>query len=523
VNEDLSDERSFPNHIARSRLTDGLVAVSFSNICLAGAWFPILYDTDRGYFNKLRVDSPILLALLTNLAALSLLAWIAMRVVRYSQNRLLCFALHAAFFATFLIPLDFCRLYMFKLSGFSVLHGLTRNSGVVLGLAVLAIVFWQHRRIASILAAVVGILSPLALFNLAKIVLLLLGVLHLAQHASVPSPAPLTHHFSGGQRVLWLLFDEFDQRLGLEQSNFILPEFGRFRSESLYATNAFSPADSTRLSIPGLVSGEIVSDVRVRDASDLKLTLAEKRVETNWSNLPSVFKLAHELGVNSAVVGWYHPYDRLFGQYLSYCVWYPLPMFDPATATTFVGSLGRQLACVAGFFNQRRLFIDICENGLSQSLQVVTNTDFGLKFLHLAPPHKPWVYAAAQAKFTVFGSAKPKGYFPNLRLADKDLGLIRRAMEQSGLWDKTWVILTTDHSWRESPRYDGKRDLRVPFLIKAPGSNSSMVYSNRLNTVLTRDLVLAVFRGQISSQQDLPHWLDTHRITETTTHDAEQE
>ena len=83
-------------------------------------------------------------------------------------------------------------------------------------------------------------------------------------------------------------------------------------------------------------------------------------------------------------------------------------------------------------------------------------------------------------------------------------------MEASGQWDKTWVILSADHSWRESKLYDGQRDYRVPYLIKPPGAPVSADYTRPFNTVLTHDLILAILRGEVTNGQNVGPWLDAH-------------
>jgi arylsulfatase A-like enzyme len=83
-------------------------------------------------------------------------------------------------------------------------------------------------------------------------------------------------------------------------------------------------------------------------------------------------------------------------------------------------------------------------------------------------------------------------------------------MEASGQWDKTWVILSADHSWRESKLYDGQRDYRVPYLIKPPGATVSTDYTRPFNTILTHDLILAILRGEVTNGQNLAPWLDAH-------------
>jgi arylsulfatase A-like enzyme len=93
-------------------------------------------------------------------------------------------------------------------------------------------------------------------------------------------------------------------------------------------------------------------------------------------------------------------------------------------------------------------------------------------------------------------------------LADKELGQMRRAMETSGQWDKTWLIISTDHSLGQGSF--GGYDIRVPFIVKPPGANEPITYSPKFNTILTHDLILAVLRGEIASQQELVPWLDEH-------------
>ena len=103
-----------------------------------------------------------------------------------------------------------------------------------------------------------------------------------------------------------------------------------------------------------------------------------------------------------------------------------------------------------------------------------------------------------------------RGYFQNLQLTDKTMGILRRDMEQASQWDRSWVIISSDHWWREARGYDGQLDYRVPFILKAPGKNQPMIYGATLNTVISKDLVLAILRREISTLPEAAAWLDTH-------------
>ena len=513
------------HHLMRQMACDCLVAVSLANLCLVSAWFPTLYDAFGSYFNKLPVTPSTLLALLAEMLCLALLAWCGMRALRCFQGRWPRLVLHLLFLGLLLLPLDFVRVNWLGVADYQVVSFLKRPAvgGGAFLLAGLGI--WQHRLVARALGVLVGILFPLALATITRTLLLLLGVQHLSLQPGQVALAPLVSTHPGQPRVLWLLFDETDQRLSFDQrpAKVKLSEFDRLRGESLFANNAFPPGDNTFVSIPGLISGRRFSNVAVKDVSDLNVTLADSGAVSSLGQQPSVFASAKNLGINSAVVGWYHPYDRLFGAFVSSCSWHPFPAYEPERAATLKETVVKQLDCLTGTLHVRRLQIELCRAMLREALEVVTNNDYGLIFLHLAPPHRPGIYLPDKDHYTPFGMPKVDGYFNNLVLADRWLGTLRRAMEGAGQWDRTWLILSSDHSWRLSRLYDGRRDLRVPFIIKAPGASQPETYSAPLQTVLTHDLILAILRREIINQSSVVPWLKAHQIQKPAPPDEGQE
>jgi hypothetical protein len=242
----------------------------------------------------------------------------------------------------------------------------------------------------------------------------------------------------------------------------------------------------------------------------MMLTIADTGEVVAWSALPSVFASARQLGFNTALVGWYHPYSRLLGQSLNYCAWYPFPPFELVRAPTVGIGLWRQIPRVDLTRDHQRIYIDTCRAMFADSLSLVTNANYGLIFLHLPPPHVPGVFNAASGQWTTAKMPVVSGYFNNLALADRTLGQLRQAMETSGQWDKSWLILSSDHSWPGSRLCDAVRDPRVPFLIKAPGAAGSITCSTPINTSLSHDLVLAILRGNLTNQQQTVAWLEAH-------------
>ena len=97
-------------------------------------------------------------------------------------------------------------------------------------------------------------------------------------------------------------------------------------------------------------------------------------------------------------------------------------------------------------------------------------------------------------------------------LADLTLGQIRKVLESAGLWMKTTIIVSSDHSLRLfNNTYDSRFDKRVPFIFKMAGQSEAAIYEPEFNTVLTFDLVLATLDEHLSTIRDVVNWLDEHR------------
>jgi hypothetical protein len=492
----------------KQKIKDGMVAFTVAVWCFLRPWAHLLFDENR-YFNKLPVTRVELLALAVNISAVALVVWLGIGIWRRCRSRLLSLVLDSLFLALLLIPLDYIRAQFFQLSFTRLGGSLKIPLAIAIVVVILPLLLWKHRLMVRSVAMSICVTFPAALWTMIKIVLICLNVMHLRQCTFVPPLPPLLPVHEGRPRVLWIIFDETDYRLTFEKrpASVALPEFDRLRKESLFADRAYPPGGATLISMPALITGRLLATV-THDDCDLALTLADTGATTDWSGMPSVFSKAHEMGINTALVGWYHPYARLLGGSLNYCSWYPFPAFEQARAATFGASIQEQIADLSGHICIRQHYINTCKNSLRDALSVAGDPTYGLILLHLPPPHDPGVYLPDRNEFTSLGVELPAGYFNNLVLADHELGALRRKMETTGQWDKSWVILSSDHWWRKSETYDGLKDHRVPFLVKSPGVSESTVYSHQFNTVLTHELILAILRGQVTNQAGVAMLLD---------------
>ena len=498
----------------KQKIKDGMVALTMATWCFLRPMSHLLYDGNR-YFDNLPVLPVELLALAVNILGVALLIFLGIGVWRRFRTGVVPLVLDLCFLFLLVFPADFIRSQtMLKqpiLTDTQVV-GLLKQPMVMLCIfVVLMFLIWKHRWVARAVAAAIVVTFPVTLLTLAKILLACCNLMDVNGCPNAVPPPPLLPVREGRPRVVWMIFDETDYRLAFVQrpARLALPELDRFRQEALSADHAYAPADMTIISMPALISGRRLSGT-FPDGCDLALKLADTHVTNEWTALPSVFSQARELGVNTALVGWSIPYARLLGGSLNYCSWYAASFCEPADSTTFGGSIQQQIASLAWPFRGRQIFINMCQNSLKDSLSVSGDPKYGLILLHLPPPHAPGVYLPEKNQFTCLGMSRPASYFNNLVLADHELGALRRGMETAGQWDKSWVILSADHSWRASQSYDGVRDYRVPFLIKPPGGGQSLTYSNPLNTLLTHDLILAILQGQVTNQPSAASWLDAH-------------
>jgi hypothetical protein len=504
-------------------LRDALLAFSLANLCFITTRHALFYNEQFQYYKNLPLNRQVLLGLALNLILLGFVTWRLTRWVRRAQSRLLYRVACVVAFGLFVIPVDFFRTHFLHTQGGRALMDWGTNPLVIVGSLIVLFAVWHWPRfVLRAIGVVLTVLLPSVFLTFGKIGYYLLKTrpeappqLAALFHTPTPSVEP---------RVVWIIYDELDQRLAFSNrpKDCPLPELDRVRGESLQATNAFPPEGSTATSLPALITGRYVIDAKPASRSELDITYANTNAPVGWSTQPTVFSRARELGFNTALVGWYHPYSRLFPSSLNFCAWYPYEPYQLVRAKTVLGSMINQIWSLAPVLQQRREHIDFYQKSLNKARSVVKDGRYGLVFLHLPGPHYPGIYNPGKGTFTLTSFSRTRGYFQNLQLTDKTMGILRRDMEQDGLWDRTWVIISADHWWREARDYDGRLDHRVPFILKAPGKNPPMIYGAFLDTVVTQDLVLAILRKEISTLPDAVAWLDTHKAPPSPSYDIMQ-
>ncbi|NGX44351.1 MAG: hypothetical protein K1060chlam3_00517 [Candidatus Anoxychlamydiales bacterium] len=121
---------------------------------------------------------------------------------------------------------------------------------------------------------------------------------------------------------------------------------------------------------------------------------------------------------------------------------------------------------------------------------------------------------------------KINSYIDQLMLVDKTITDIKDTLIKDGSWDKTTLILTSDHWYRqdgwenrmfhelititdkERAILKNRKETLVPLIIKMPYQKKSVSYDKAFNAVAIHDLVLDIYNDKVQSEKDLITWLD---------------
>jgi hypothetical protein len=344
---------------------------------------------------------------------------------------------------------------------------------------------------------------------------------------------PLVSHLPpkppGAPRVIWVIFDEWDQELTFADrpSRIQLPEIDRLRGSDFSASEAIRPNLFTDWSMPALTTGIALEDIHPQGPAELMIRPRGSDTYVRWSEQDSVFREARKMGFNTAVVAWAIPYCRVLKNDLSDCWWWSgSNQYNSIGSTVPAMFLNRPRSLYENIYRspfgrslstQRHIWVT--ENVVAKSLEVARDPAIGLALLHMPVPHPPYFFNAvtgrndrAATPITGIFDQTQEGYLDALALTDKIIGQLRRSMEQAGVWDASTVIFSADHPYRHRISLDGRAVTRsVPYLVKMAGPHKQLCYDAPFSTLVTKNLILAILSGELSRPGEIPHWIDGHR------------
>ena len=397
--------------------------------------------------------------------------------------------------------------------------------GVVIAiLLVCALVFGGIRTFRPVYTLLL-VLSPFLVFTFGQ------SIYKIATFDDRPTRnGPMAPHLApkpaGAPRVVWVIFDEWDQDLTFSErpSRIQLPEIDRLRASGFSASEAIRPNTFTDWSMPALTTGIALEDIHPDGPAELMIRPRGSGTYIRWSQQDTVFREARKMGFNTAVVAWAIPYCRVLKNDLSSCWWWSgSSQFNSVGSTLPEMLVNRPRSLYETIYRSpfgqslsttRHLWVT--ENVVAKSLEVACDPNVGLALLHMPVPHPPYFYNAATGRndraatpVTGIFQQTQEGYIDALALTDKIVGQLRRSMEQAGVWDSTTVIFSADHSFRHRTGLDGHPvSRRVPYLVKMAGPQKQLSYGAPFSALLTRKLILAILSGELSRPEEIPSWLD---------------
>jgi hypothetical protein len=312
----------------------------------------------------------------------------------------------------------------------------------------------------------------------------------------------------------------------------------------MVANRAEQTAGFTMLAVPSLLSGRVYQHSESMGAGTLMVTPPGSSLMVDWRDQPNVFRRAREMGVNSGIVGWHHPYCRVLGDSVSSC-------FDVMSGAGG-DSLARDLQATdlgigraiwltyrlrwltfTDIFKPGSVFAEHESEGFQQekqqqqyfairdrAYQDAVDPRLGLLYVHFPTPHLFAIYDAKRKDFTLSDKTT---YFDNLALVDRTVGELRHKLEQAGLWDSTSILISSDHGlrhtlWKNSRNWtsefdhllEGGSSPTVPFILKVAGQNSHAEFEPAFSAVATGDLALSVLNGDVTTPEQAAQWLYHH-------------
>lgn len=515
-----------------------LIALSLANILFAGSWRMYLYPPTYEYHIKIAPNRFDYLGIILAVGLTAAIFFGLFRLFRFYYKEQANLLINLTFFVLFLFALHIFRL-QFPYSSLTFPIAIASQI-LFFGLLSLTLTKWRNQ-IFKIAKVFVLMLSPFILITFSQ------AISGIINYTTPENEIPVSTQLSNIQprekdniktRVVWIIFDEFDYRIPFDLKAVEMPEFERLKQISLTATNANSPARSTLEAIPSLLTGKKILKGEPKGGNELILKFPDGSKE-KFSETPSIFSEVKALGGDTAVNGFYHAYCRTIGQQLSVCKWMDeqyIPnesvagavlnnfniLYSQLTIMFATDAVQLKQTFDANLEDDKWHIQELIENPderLSEVYEIAASPKIDLAFIHLPIPHPPSRFKRLTKEYT----PDTRDYIDNLALTDIVLGEIRRRMEDAGQWENSTVIVSTDHPlrvnlWKES-KYDftgndlkltgGTEDSRIPFFIKLKNQNQPLVYEKPFDTVITRDLILAVMKGEISSPDELKNRLDS--------------
>ncbi|MEW6738022.1 MAG: hypothetical protein AB1489_42490, partial [Acidobacteriota bacterium] len=210
---------------------DLLRALSLSNLCFITTWSILITKSLSARAQWERYSFNSYLGIIINVLTLALLFWLAITFVRRSKNETLITIARCSLL--FVLAIIINGIIQTQFLGNGKGHWGTDLAIIIVVLPALRF----HRHIAKAAASAILVMFPFTLITFGQAIWLM-------TQFKEKGPAPvLTVAGKKSPHIVWMLFDEMDQRLAFSQrpETLKMPETDRLVNEAIFATNAYPP------------------------------------------------------------------------------------------------------------------------------------------------------------------------------------------------------------------------------------------------------------------------------------------
>ncbi len=363
-----------------------------------------------------------------------------------------------------------------------------------------------------------------------------------------PSPAPpVDAGAKRPERIVWIIFDEFDYRLAFESRHpgLHLPALDALRRESVFLSDARPAGLWTIDTIPAYLTGKPFRRVLPAGPGSLELFPSPSGPPYLLDARQTLFGRLASQGARISISGYYHPYPRLLRELNVDAEWFYNVDSSPAVLTQevynrsgFVTGLRVQLLSHPAWLHglpysvgeritratdqlKHEAAAASQAGGLASlmpsAIKAASDPSYDLVFVHLPIPHPPGV--AGKLGQWVNQPLTGVAYLDNLIVADGFVAALRQSLSDSGLWDRTNLIVTSDHALRPSvwtgrdqwigdPAMLGRSERgRIPFFFKPAGGGPGAGIASPVPLLCLHDFVLAVAAGEIRGVAQAQSWI----------------
>lgn len=337
------------------------------------------------------------------------------------------------------------------------------------------------------------------------------------------------------KKILIFLFDAmsyhrtFDGGIDAEE----YPNLARAAERACVFENAYSPGNSTVISIPGIFCGEVGR----YSFGTSRPCLVIDGVKRDIAKLPNLFEDMQTKGYWTAVYTYSVPYGAFFSRGIDHFEIRGGNRTAGKNSLLLAGKLYQKMLLTRfGKFLQEDTKDRITDHKESlrqeQEWQVwlhktahrrIRDDRNVVAFIHYKVPHWPYMFEREGPKDVAGVEVKSgmewdgPGYLDNLRFADTIIGELLDTLESQPDADQTLVIITGDHSVRADPlldALDAREACHVPLIVRLPGQTESRVIETPFSLAGLKDVLARVVSAENLSTDEFVRFCAEHAEVE---------